>query len=217
MKNQKKAFIFDLDGVVTDTAEYHFQAWKTIADELNVPFDRHKNEELKGVSREESFKRLLSGKVLPPDQFKSLMNKKNDLYRSFLKKLTRNDMLPGMREFLTQSRHDGFKTAIGSSSKNAAEIIERLEANDLFDSIVCGADVPNAKPAPDLFLLAANKLNVPPEQCVVFEDAYSGITAAHTAGMKAVGIGTKEALPEADLIYKNLNSVTPEQIVNLLV
>lgn len=216
MKNQKKAFIFDLDGVVTDTAEYHYQAWKTIADELDVPFDRQKNEELKGVSREESFKRLLSGKVLPEDQFKSLMNKKNDLYRSFLKKLSRNDMLPGMREFLTQSRQDGIRTAIGSSSKNAAEIIDRLEANELFDAIVCGADVPNAKPAPDLFLLAADKLETAPEQCVVFEDAYSGITAAHAAGMKAVGIGTSEALPEADLIYKNLARVTPDQVVNLL-
>ncbi len=195
-----KACIFDLDGVIVDTAKYHFIAWKVLAQELGIAFTSLDNERLKGVSRMQSLEILLElgGKKLTVKEKNSMAEKKNTLYVSFIRKMTPDDILPGISEFLRELRKKGIKTAIGSASKNTPLILDQIQLSDQFDVIVDGNSVAEAKPNPEVFLEAAKRLDVLPEHCIVFEDAVAGIEAARNAGMVCLGIGDGEILHLAD-------------------
>jgi beta-phosphoglucomutase len=184
------AFIFDLDGVITDTAELHYLSWKRLADEENLPFTREDNEHLRGVSRRESLSRLLKGRPIDEETALAWMTRKNRYYRDYLQRLTPADRLPGVVEFLNDARAAGIRIGLGSASRNARDVLERLELLPTFDAVGDGNSVVNTKPAPDLFLWVAGRLNVSPLQAVVFEDAEAGIDAALAGGFWTVGIGT---------------------------
>src|SRR6185436_11931644 len=160
-----KAFIFDLDGVITDTAEYHYRGWKRLADEEGLSFTREDNEHLRGVPRRESLMLILKGRVYPEEKIQEMMERKNNYYLAFIKEITPQDLLPGAKELLEEIRAAGLKNALGSASKNAAEVIERLGIRDLFDAISDGFSVERQKPAPDLFLYAAAQLGLAPSEC----------------------------------------------------
>ncbi|MFP4362696.1 MAG: beta-phosphoglucomutase [Spirochaetia bacterium] len=208
-----KAFIFDLDGVITDTAEFHFKAWKRMADEDGIPFTRQDNEALRGVSRAESLRRLLKGKEVTPEKFQEMMDRKNSYYREFLKTMTPDDLLPGAKELVLDLKKRGIKTAIGSSSKNAQTVLEGLEVTDMFEAVADGDSVENAKPAPDLFLHAAELMNLAPETCVVVEDAESGVEAALAGNFVAVGIGPEERVGKAHFRYDSTKDINVDEIV----
>src|SRR6478672_10420369 len=173
-----RGFIFDLDGVLTDTAEYHYQAWQRLADEIGVPFDRQRNEALRGVSRRHSLELLLAGRTFPEDQIQEMMERKNTYYLELLKQITPRDVLPGVPQLLDELRRAERKLAIGSASKNAREVIQRLQIAHYFDAIADGYSVVRPKPAPDLFVYAAGLLGFQVVDCVVFEDAEAGVEAA---------------------------------------
>jgi beta-phosphoglucomutase len=204
--------IFDLDGVLTDTSELHYQAWKRLAEEEGIPFDRQKNEALRGVSRRQSLELLLDGHSYPEAKLQEMMDRKNQYYLQSITRLTRQDLLPGSLDLLKGLHTAGIKVAIGSASKNAREVVEKLELEAQVDSIADGNSVEKQKPAPDLFLHAAEKLGLPPEQCVVFEDAEAGVEAAIAGHMWAVGIGPKERVGKAHLVLTGLQGVTWENI-----
>ncbi|MCC5948662.1 MAG: beta-phosphoglucomutase [Nitriliruptoraceae bacterium] len=187
-----RAVIFDLDGVLTDTAEFHYLAWQRLADEEGLPFDREANEELRGVSRRDSLLKLLGDREVDQGTFDDMMERKNRSYLDLLEEMTPRDALPGAVSLVIDAKRRGLLVAIGSSSKNAPFVLERLGLDALFDAIADGNSVEDAKPAPDLFLHAASLLDVPPETCIVMEDAASGVDAALAAGMTAVGIGPAE-------------------------
>ena len=207
------AFIFDLDGVLTDTAEYHFKAWKRLADENNLPFTHEDNDQLRGVDRRESLRRLLKGKTVPAEQFEAWLTLKNDYYRAFLTELSAKDLLPGVADFLKDARAHGIKLGVGSASKNAHDVIERLGIAPLFDALGDGYSVTNPKPAPDLFVWVAGRLNVPPAQSAVFEDAAAGIDAALAGGMMTVGIGPRERVGRAQMIIPGFSGITVTDIL----
>ena len=200
--NNIKASIFDLDGVIVDTAIYHFKAWKNLADELGINFTEHHNERLKGVSRTRSLEIILEIGALTLDEAvkESLANKKNTEYLELVNQMTAEEILPGVQNFLTDLRDKGIKIALGSASKNARTILEKINLLDQFDVIVDGTLVQKAKPDPEVFLLAASLLGVAPENCVVFEDAVAGVEAAKNAGMYCVGVGKPEILTQADQV-----------------
>ncbi len=212
----KPAFIFDLDGVLTETAEYHFHAWKSIADELGIPFDRVANEKLRGVSREDSLRAMLNGRTLPEDQFRESLKRKNALYVDSLAGAGEEILIRGAREFLAGCAEIGIRTAIASSSKNAPEIVRKAGIADLVGGLTCGSDVHRTKPAPDLFIHAAGRLGAATSDCAVFEDAQAGIAAAHAAGMLAVGVGSAQVLAEADWVVPGLWATTPRAALDAL-
>ncbi|WP_424094938.1 beta-phosphoglucomutase [Moorena producens] len=204
---QIQGVIFDLDGVITDTAEYHYQAWQKLADEQGIPFNREANEALRGLSRRESLMALLNGRSATEDQLQEMMDRKNKYYLELIKNISKADLLPGALELLTELKEAGIKAAIGSGSKNAKEVMERLGISDRIDSISDGYSVTRSKPAPDLFLHAAQQLGLEPAYCVVVEDAGSGVEAALAAGMWAVGLGPVERVGAAHLVLPSLEGV----------
>lgn len=203
---QAKGLIFDLDGVIVTTEHNHFVAWKRTADQLGIPFGEKENEMLKGVSRVDSLKKILSlgNKSIPQDQFDQLLIEKNNFYRESIADLTRNDLLPGVLDLLNDARSNDIPMAIGSSSKNAVFIIELLDLNDYFKSIIDGNKVKDPKPHPEVFLNAARELGLEPSECIVFEDAESGIQAAKTGGFYAIGVGNANIAHLSDLYLNNL-------------
>lgn len=211
-----RAFIFDLDGVITDTAEYHYLAWKQLADEEGIPFTREDNEALRGVSRRESLVRLLKGRVLPESQMQDWMERKNTYYRAYLARITPDDLLPGVVEFLREARARGLKLGLASASKNAKDAIRGLGIMDMLDAIGDGYSVENTKPAPDLFIWVAGRLDVRPVETVIFEDAEAGIEAALRAGMYAVGLGPQSRLAKAHVVYPGLANVTVDDVLGAL-
>jgi beta-phosphoglucomutase len=211
-----KAFIFDLDGVLTDTAEYHYRAWKRLADELEIPFSREDNETLRGISRRESLILVLKGRSYPEAQIQAMMERKNRYYLEFIHEITPQDVLPGVRELLEEIRATGMKTALGSASKNAPEVIQRLGIANLLDVVSDGGSVEHQKPAPDLFLNAAAQLKLSPLECVVVEDAAAGIEAARAGGFRCVGLGPRERVGAADLIYPSLAHVHLADLISRL-
>ncbi len=212
-----KAVIFDLDGVITDTAEYHYQGWKKMSDEENLDFNREINEQLRGVSRVQSLKIILkyNNKKLSEDKMKELTERKNRYYKEFLKNITEKDYLPGAKELVIELKKRGIKTAIASASKNAKPVIESLKGNGLFDFIADGYSVENTKPAPDLFLFAVKNLNVKPEESVVVEDAQAGVEAALAGGMYSVGIGPVQRVGKAHLRYDDTSKLNAGEILSL--
>ena len=209
-------FIFDLDGVITDSAEFHFRAWKRLADEEGIPFNREDNEALRGIPRRQSLMILLNGRVYPEEKLLELMDRKNKYYQEFIEGITPDDLLSGACDLLEEIRGAGFKTALGSASKNSREVIERLGIGPLFDAISDGYSVERQKPAPDLFLHAAAQLGLTPAQCVVVEDAAAGIEAAKAGGFFTVGLGPGERLVYADVVFPNLRGVHLFDLLNAL-
>lgn len=216
LKAMVTGFIFDLDGVITDTAEYHFQAWKRLGDDEDIAFTREDNEALRGVSREESFRRFLRGQRQLEDAVaQEWMNRKNNYYKELIATTTPDDLLPGVRAFLEAARQQGVKLGLGSASKNAQPVLEGLQVADLFEVLGDGYAVANSKPASDLFVWVAGGFRLPVTACVVFEDAEAGVDAALHAGMKCVGIGPKERVGHAHLICNGLHEITVEQVLAL--
>lgn len=211
-----QAFIFDLDGVITDTAEYHFLAWKRLADEEGLPFTREDNEKLRGLSRRDSLITLLKGHPVPEATFETWMARKNAYYRDYLTRIGPGDLLPGVSRFLTEAQNAGLRLGLGSASKNAEDVLRGLGISHLFGAIGDGYSVNRAKPAPDLFVWVAGRLGVPPNLCVVFEDAEAGIEAAQTAGMFAVGLGPESRVGGAHLHYPDLADVHVQDVLGKL-
>ena len=211
-----KGFIFDLDGVLTDTAEYHFRGWKRLADELGIPFTREDNEALRGIPRRESLLLILKEREFSEEQILEMMERKNRYYLEFIHDITPRDVLPGARELLEEIRVAGLKSALGSASKNAAEVIQRLGIADLLDAVADGHSVERQKPAPDLFLHAASLLELSPSECVVVEDAAAGIEAARAGGFLSIGVGPRERLREADLVLPNLDGIHLQDLLDRL-
>ncbi|WP_313559243.1 beta-phosphoglucomutase [Ruminiclostridium cellobioparum] len=207
IKRKFKAALFDLDGVIVDTAKYHYLAWKKLASILNIEFTLENNERLKGVSRMRSLDILLElGNInFSEEQKIKMADQKNNWYVGYISEMNDFEILPGAKECLTALKENGTKIALGSASKNALMILEKLKIISLFDSIIDGNKVSKAKPDPEVFLLGAGELGVKPEECVVFEDAEAGIQAAKLANMYAVGIGDFNMLKEADTIITGLD------------
>ena len=216
MAKELKGFIFDLDGVITDTAEYHYKSWQKLADEEDLFFNREVNEQLRGVSRMESMEIILDGKEVAEDVKKEWTDRKNAYYQEYLEEITKDDILDDMEAKLKRLKADGYKIAVGSSSRNARKVLKHLQISDLFDTIADGNSVENAKPAPDLFLHAAKNLDLQPEECVVLEDAESGVEAALAANMKAVGVGPEARVGKAHLVYAAVNDIDIDEILKKL-
>jgi beta-phosphoglucomutase len=202
-----RGVIFDLDGVLTDTSEFHYLGWKRLADEEGIPFDRDANEALRGVDRRESLMHLLAGRPVTEEQIQEMMARKNRYYQEFVREVTPANLLPGALDLLDELRADGVRVAIGSASKNARLVIEQLGITDRVDVISDGYSVEKHKPAPDLFLHAAAQLDLPPAQCLVVEDAASGVEAALAAGMRTVGLGPVERVGAAHVTLPSLEGV----------
>ena len=194
-----KAIIFDLDGVLTDTAKYHYLAWKKLSDELGLYFDESINELLKGVSRIKSFEIILEKNnaldKYTPQEIEQLANRKNEYYKEMIELLTPNDVLTGIIPFITAAKGHGIKCAVASVSKNAPRVLELLNISDLFNYIADAALVNKPKPDPEIFLTCANALGFKPEECIGIEDAQAGIEAIHAAGMLSVGINVTVPSP----------------------
>lgn len=208
-----EAFIFDLDGVITDTAEFHYKAWKRLADEEGIPFNRETNENLRGVSRRKSLEIILNGREVSEESIEEMMARKNGYYQDFIEKITPDAMLPGAKDILEELKDKGYKLAVASASKNAKPVLENLNIADMFDTISDGYSVKNTKPAPDLFIHTAEKIGVEPVMCAVFEDAEAGIEAALAAGMTAIGIGPEERVGKAHYRYDEVKDVNLEEIL----
>jgi len=207
-----RAFIFDLDGVITDTAEYHYRGWKRLADEEGLSFSREDNEHLRGIPRRESLLLILKGRIYPEEKIQEMMERKNSYYLEFIKEISPRDLLPGTKELLEEIRAAGLKNGLGSASKNASEVLDRLGIRDLFDAISDGYSVERQKPDPDLFLHAAKQLNLPPAECVVVEDAAAGIEAARAGGFISVGLGPRERVGRAEAVFASLAGVQLENL-----
>ena len=209
-----KALIFDLDGVIVDTAKYHYLAWKELVDELGFEFTKKHNERLKGVSRMRSLDILLEiGELNFDDKTKhKFAEQKNKRYVEYILKMTPDEILPGVINFIKEAKNKGLKIALGSASKNAMTILKQIDLVKYFDAIIDGTKVSKAKPDPEVFLKGAESLGVKPAECIVFEDAAAGIEAAINGGMKCVGIGSENNLSKADLVIdefssKNINKI----------
>jgi beta-phosphoglucomutase len=214
-----QAFIFDLDGVLVDTARYHFLAWRKLAQKLGLDLTKEENEKLKGVSRMESLETILKmGKIELSTHHKEILaEQKNGWYRAYIDDMEPDELFPGVLSFLQESRKLGLKLAVGSGSKNAMVVLERLKIEHLFDVICDGNDISNSKPHPEIFTLCNSRLQIEPTHAIVFEDAQTGIEAAHNAGNMAIGIGKKENLREADLVFAGLHEISPQDLIKKLV
>ena len=206
---KKVGFIFDLDGVIVDTAKYHYLAWKNLANELGFEFTKEQNEQFKGVSRKRSLEILLDlGNVTATEaQFASWMADKNKEYLAYIEKMDASEILPDVHKVLDFLKSNDIPISLGSASKNAKPILEKVNLLSYFDAIVDGNSVSKAKPDPEVFLIAAKKLQVAPENCVVFEDAVAGIQAANTAKMLSIGIGDKTVLHKADHVFNDFTEI----------
>ncbi len=209
-----KGFLFDLDGVIVDTAVFHFQAWRRLAQKLGGDFTKEQNEQLKGVSRVDSLKKIIewTGATVSDEEFQTLMVEKNEWYLELVQGLGPKDALPGALNFLQTAYDQGIKIALGSASKNAPMILEKLGITPLFTAIIDGNNVVNGKPHPEVFLKGAEALGLEPSECVVFEDSIAGVQAAKAGGMSSVGIGDAETL-QADIHFTALGDTTPEALV----
>lgn len=214
----KKAFIFDLDGVIVDTAKYHFLAWQKIADELHIDFTLEHNELLKGVSRVRSLDIILElGKVeASPDDKNKWLIQKNEEYLTYLVDMDQSELLPGVITILKFLKENNQPIALGSASKNARPILEKTGILSYFDAIVDGNDVTNAKPDPEVFLNAAIQLGIEPENAIVFEDSVAGVQAANIAKMTSIGIGDEKNLHEAKYIFEDFTQIENSFIEKLI-
>lgn len=218
MKKTNKGVIFDLDGVIVDTAKFHFLAWKRLANDLGFDFTEQQNEQLKGISREASLEKILNwGNMhLSDEEFKKQMKRKNENYLSSVAEMNENEILPGVQQVIDYLLENQIPIALGSASKNARPILKKLKLLEKFDAIVDGNDVSKAKPDPEVFLIAAEKLNIKPENSFVFEDSVAGIQAANNAKMTSIGIGEESNLGEANFVFTNFTHINLQFIKSLL-
>ncbi|MCX6253562.1 MAG: beta-phosphoglucomutase [Bacteroidia bacterium] len=209
-----KACIFDLDGVIVDTAKYHFMAWKRLADQLGIHFTEKDNERLKGVSRMDSLEIILEigNRKLNSVLKYEYATLKNTWYIDYISRMTPDEILPGCLEFIYELRNADVHVAIGSASKNTPMILDRTGIKELFDAVADGNIVTKAKPDPEVFIKAANMLDIGPGNCVVFEDAVAGVQAALDAGMMCIGVGSAKVLMEAHFIISGLNDINLEKL-----
>lgn len=210
-----QAVIFDLDGVIVSTDEYHYLAWSELAEKLGIPFDRERNELLRGVSRMESLDIILesSSHSYSRAEKEALAERKNSRYRELLQELSAKDILPGVKTVLQALKNHGIRTAIGSSSKNTPVILSRIGLENAFDAVADGNEITNSKPDPEVFLLAAHKLGVTPRCCLVVEDADAGIEAARAAGMQALGVASASNNRRAHYTLPDLSQFQIESIL----
>ena len=211
-----RGFIFDLDGVLTDTSEFHYLGWQRLADEEGLTFSREINETLRGIPRRASLMLILKDRNYPEEKIQEMMERKNNYYLDLVHQITPKDLLPGARELLEEIHAAGLKSALGSASKNAREVIQRLGIESLLDAVADGSSVEHQKPAPDLFLHAAELLGLTPEECVVVEDAAAGIEAGKAGGFHTIGLGPIERVGEADIVLNSLEGAKLESILNWL-
>ena len=214
----KKAFIFDLDGVIVDTAKYHFLAWQKLAKTLDINFTEKENEQLKGVSRVRSLEKILSwgNKTISEDKFTELMASKNDDYLSHISQMDEKEILPDVNRVLDYLSEKQQPIALGSASKNARIILNRVNLRSKFDAIVDGNDVSKAKPDPEVFLIGAEMLKTKPEHCVVFEDSVAGVEAANVANMISIGIGSVDNLGHANYVFKDFTEISNDFLDQLI-
>jgi len=205
--NTPKAIIFDLDGVLTDTSEYHYQAWKHLADDEGIPFTQEENDaHLRGVGRRDSLMYLLKGRKVSEEQMQEMMGRKNRYYTELIKNMSPKEVVAGGVDLLKEIRQAGINTAIASASRNTTSVLQPLEITSYFDGIAHGNSVVNGNPAPDVFVFAAGIVNTSVVDCLGIEDANAGIEAIKAAGMMALGIGPKERFPKADKVMDNLEN-----------
>ncbi|GAB5400189.1 MAG: beta-phosphoglucomutase [Aureisphaera sp.] len=214
----RKGFIFDLDGVIVDTAKYHYLAWKKLAESIGISFTEHDNEQLKGVSRVRSLEKILAWgeKELHEDKFMELLAVKNNDYLAYIERMDENELLPDVNRVLQFLLESEQPIALGSASKNARKILREVQLYNKFDTIVDGNDVTLAKPDPEVFLKAAAGLSVNSENAIVFEDSIAGIQAANMAGMTSIGIGSPEVLQEADYVFSDFTEISNEFLHKLI-
>ncbi|MGP6140294.1 beta-phosphoglucomutase [Jeotgalibaca sp. A127] len=212
-----KGVIFDLDGVLTDTAEFHFRAWQDLGEKIDISFDRAFNENLKGISRMDSLDRILEhgGKkdVYSIEEKESLAKEKNDDYVELIKEITPADILPGVKKFLDDCREAGLKLGLASASKNGPAILKNLGLTDYFEVVVDPASLTNGKPDPEIFLKGAELLGLDPSECVGVEDAEAGIASINSAGMFSVGVGSPESMKQADLFVEETIELDLDAII----
>lgn len=213
-KDKIKGIIFDLDGVIVDTAKYHYIAWKNLASDLGIEFTEKENEHLKGVSRIESLEYILNlGNIqMDAEQKQKLAARKNSEYLELIKNLDQDEMLPGVMDWLTSCKERNIRIALGSASKNAKGILEALDLTGWFDAIIDGTSTNKAKPDPEVFLMAADNLALKPDQCVVIEDSLKGLEAAERGGFHSIGIGDPKILNKTNIVLKDLS----ESDINIL-
>jgi beta-phosphoglucomutase len=213
-----KACIFDLDGVIVDTAKYHYLAWKKLTVMLNIQFSRKDNERLKGVSRMASLDIILEiGRMTIDDKKKDeYAALKNEWYLDYIRRMTPDEILPGSLELISELKNAGIKVALGSASRNTPLILERLGIEKLFDAVADGNVVSKAKPDPEVFIEAAKMVGVAPADCVVFEDAIAGVAAALSAGMLCIGIGSEKTLTDAHYVVSGLDKINLRKLKKLV-
>ncbi|MDH1881923.1 beta-phosphoglucomutase [Empedobacter sp. GD03797] len=213
-----KVFIFDLDGVIVDTAKYHYLAWKKLANNLNIDFTHEHNELLKGVSRVRSLEIILGlGNVEASDEQKNeWLVQKNKEYLEYIDKMDDSEILPGVMKVLNFLKENNQPIILGSASKNARPILEKVNILNYFDDIVDGNDVSNAKPDPEVFIVGAKKANQTNENSIVFEDSVAGIEAANVAGMTSIGIGESSVLNEAKYNFNNFTEISEDFLLELI-
>lgn len=214
----RKGFIFDLDGVIVDTAKYHFLAWRNLANSLDIDFTKEQNEQLKGVSRITSLEKILNwgNKIVSADEFEKLLVQKNKEYLEYISKMDESEILPDTEKVLDFLIQNNQGIALGSASKNAVPILEKINLLSKFECIVDGNSVIKGKPNPEVFLKAADGLHVPATQCIVFEDSIAGIQAANAADMISIGIGEQTVLHEADYVFKDFTELSIEFLKSLM-
>ena len=214
-----QACLFDLDGVIVDTAKYHYLSWQRLAKELNIDsFDEHHNEQLKGISRADSLNYLLKleNKTLSQQDFEQYMQRKNDWFLEYVAQMNADEALTGVEDFLKDIQKQNIRIALGSASKNAKLILDKVGLTHYFEVLIDGNAVTNAKPNPEVFLKGAKALGIAPQNCIVFEDGLAGVQAAQNAKMKVVGIGSTEVLGTADAVIPNFEQITVQKMKELL-
>tara|TARA_A100001011_G_C14304971_1_gene842615 strand:- start:1546 stop:2202 length:657 start_codon:yes stop_codon:yes gene_type:complete len=212
-----RAFIFDLDGVITETSEYHFMAWKTVCKKIGYDLTREKNEELKGVNRNKCLDMIMEWAEisLSEIEIKNLLDEKNNIYKDHIKDLNENDVCEGVLNFINDAIKNNIKIALYSASRNAKRILCQLKIIDLFTVIIDGNNVSNTKPDPEGFKIAADLTKTDTKDCVVFEDSISGIEGANKLNMYTVGIGSRDVLKNADVVHKGFKYLKIKDIINV--
>jgi beta-phosphoglucomutase len=212
-----EACIFDMDGVIVDSAKYHFKAWQRLAEELGIEFTEAHNESLKGLSRVDSLEKILTiGDLeIDNDTKVALMEQKNAWYLEYISSMTPSEVLPGVKRFLEALQEEGIRIGLGSSSRNAKHILDAIQLSHFFTAVIDGNRVTYSKPDPEVFLMGARELGVNPNETVVFEDAQAGIAAARAGGFAVVGVGDPATLSAADAVIQGFSSFSPSHLKNL--
>ncbi|MDF1696441.1 MAG: beta-phosphoglucomutase [Saprospiraceae bacterium] len=213
-----KGYIFDLDGVIVDTAKYHYNAWRRLANTLDFDITEEQNENLKGVSRVESLEYILGiGNLqFSAQKMAEMAEQKNTWYVESISNMDKSELLPGSEELIKEIKNKGLKVSLGSASKNSMRILKATKLIDYFDAVIDGTKTTESKPHPQVFLMGAEALKLKPEECIVFEDSINGIKAANNGGFVSIGVGDQKILHEADIVIPSLEGITIEKLNSLI-